>query len=58
MTVCTTNLQQKRDKNKTKYQAKIHRHESGKGKKTEIIFQGVFNFFKFQTSKVFKTALF
>ena len=33
MTVCTTNLQPKRDKNKTKYQAKINRHESGKGKK-------------------------
>ena len=33
MTVYTPNLLPKRDKKKTKYQATIHRHESGKGKK-------------------------
>ena len=31
MTACTTNLQPKRDKYKTKYQATMHRHDSGKG---------------------------
>ena len=54
MTVCTTNLQSKRDKNKTKY----HRHESGRGKNNRNFFSRDLKIFLISDFKVFKTELF
>ena len=48
----------KKGQKKTKYQATMHRHEGGKGKKNWNYFSRVLQIFQISDVKVFKTALF